>query len=301
MKVSVLMSTYNGEKYLEEQIKSIINQKGVDVFLTIRDDGSRDNTRNILDKYSKINNIKVIFGENIGYRKSFLWLLDNSGVADFYAFADQDDIWEKNKIKVAINKLNLYNNSKGKLYTSALKCVDKDLNYMHTQSFKGLKLTFYSEFVRHRFAGCTYVFDNNLREKCLGASEISGLEYGHDAFVCLMCWLSGGLVIYDPNSYILFRRHGNNTSVDGMGIKKRFEKEFAFLNKKKNNKLQVVRIIQNYYNQNIDEKYESFIQLVTTYRDSFYKRIKLAFDRRLDCGMISANIIFRISILLGCM
>lgn len=94
MKVIVLMSTYNGEKYLKEQIDSILNQVKVEVFLMIRDDGSSDNTIAILKEYERQNrNIKIIKGKNIGVGNSFMQLLYNSAEAEYYAFADQDDVW----------------------------------------------------------------------------------------------------------------------------------------------------------------------------------------------------------------
>ena len=99
--IQVLMSTYNGEKYICEQIDSIIAQdcgyKGIaNVKLLIRDDGSSDKTREILEsyasKYPEI--IRWYHGGNKGVIKSFFDLLENSDdEADYYAFADQDDNW----------------------------------------------------------------------------------------------------------------------------------------------------------------------------------------------------------------
>lgn len=88
-KVIVLMSTYNGERHLVEQIESILNQEGVDVRLMIRDDGSNDKTVEIARKYTD----DVVVGDNIGFRYSFLELIKNAPEAEYYALADQDDIW----------------------------------------------------------------------------------------------------------------------------------------------------------------------------------------------------------------
>lgn len=93
--VQVVMSTYNGEKYLKEQIDSILSQEGVDVRLYIRDDGSSDRTTDILASYQEHKNVKIEKGNNLGFAKSFLTALDECDEADYYAFSDQDDVWEK--------------------------------------------------------------------------------------------------------------------------------------------------------------------------------------------------------------
>ena len=92
-KVQVLLSTYNGEKYIKEQIESILNQEGVEVSLLIRDDGSSDRTIEIVKKISEQNNNIILFkGQNMGPARSFMDLVKKSDEVDYYAFADQDDV-----------------------------------------------------------------------------------------------------------------------------------------------------------------------------------------------------------------
>ena len=95
-KVLVLMSTYNGGNYISAQIESILTQENIDVELLIRDDGSIDETINIINMISAkhTDRIRLIIGKNLGYEKSFLNLLFNAKNADFVAFADQDDVWD---------------------------------------------------------------------------------------------------------------------------------------------------------------------------------------------------------------
>ena len=92
-KVIILLSAYNGEKYIREQIKSIINQTYSEIKIYVRDDGSKDQTPQILKEFADEGMIKLYLGENIGFVKSFLWLVKNCENADYYAFADQDDVW----------------------------------------------------------------------------------------------------------------------------------------------------------------------------------------------------------------
>lgn len=105
--VQVLLSTYNGETYLEEQIESILNQKDVNVRLLVRDDGSMDGTNDILRMYAKTHeNVFYYRGENSGVVASFFRLFETSDPdVDFYALADQDDVWEPDKLITAVRQL----------------------------------------------------------------------------------------------------------------------------------------------------------------------------------------------------
>ena len=99
MKVQILMSTYNGERFLREQIESLLRQSWKNVEILIRDDGSKDGTREILNEYSdKYENIQVYLESNLGVARSFFELLKKSD-ADYVAFCDQDDICLEKKIE----------------------------------------------------------------------------------------------------------------------------------------------------------------------------------------------------------
>ncbi len=111
-KVVVLMSTYNGDRYLENQIESLLNQKGVEVMILARDDGSKDRTPEILEKYKRENradtaeaSFDYYVGQNLGPAGSFLDLMKHAPEADFYALCDQDDTWLPDKLKIAVNAI----------------------------------------------------------------------------------------------------------------------------------------------------------------------------------------------------
>ena len=118
MKIAVLMSTYNGHKYLDKQLKSIAEQTVVNhLTLYIRDDGSKDDTFDIIDKWKNKINIVLYKEKNAGPAMSFWQLLMKSEVkADYYAFCDQDDVWDKDKIEKGIEKL------KGSIQLYACNC-----------------------------------------------------------------------------------------------------------------------------------------------------------------------------------
>ena len=108
MEIAIFLSTYNGSRYLKKQLDSIANQTYIDlIHLYIRDDGSSDSTLDIISKYSCKMNITVILGDNVGPAKSFWELFTNKDImADYYAFCDQDDIWDKDKVEKGVKALN---------------------------------------------------------------------------------------------------------------------------------------------------------------------------------------------------
>ena len=104
-KVIVLMSTYNGEQYIKEQIESILNQTYSNMELYIRDDGSKDQTVAILKKYEQDGKLHFSQGKNMGFINSFFEVMRTSGEADYYAWCDQDDVWLPEKIERAVKEL----------------------------------------------------------------------------------------------------------------------------------------------------------------------------------------------------
>ena len=120
------MSTYNGEKYLREQIDSILGQRGVEVTLLVRDDGSSDATLSILDEYKSSGLLDYYCGSNLGPARSFMHLLQNAPASDFYAFSDQDDKWMDDKLLAAITSMEGHE-SEPALYFSQTQLVDAGL------------------------------------------------------------------------------------------------------------------------------------------------------------------------------
>ena len=197
-KVCVLISTYNGEKYLKEQIESILNQENIEVDILIRDDGSTDNTLNILEDYTqKYKNIRYYTGENLRSAKSFMNLLFTVKEYEYYAFSDQDDVWKKNKLCTAVSKL-----KEGyDLYGGKKSIVDSELNILNIEDEIPVSLELGSVILRCRVAGCTMVFTKNLREKLLKYNPI--VLSMHDSWV-LKVAVSVGKVFFDNNKYILY-------------------------------------------------------------------------------------------------
>ncbi len=216
-KVTVLMSTYNGEKYIKDQINSIINQCGVDISLIIRDDKSTDGTVDIIrDLAKKHKNIQVVFDEkNIGACLSFLRLIEISEnmEAEYYAFCDQDDIWLPEKIMEAIKTISKSKMSYSDtpiLYCSAVTFVDENLNIIRKAGLNDEKMTFEKSVYDNRSIGCTLVFNQALIKKYLRFfKENKDSVVMHDWTFVLLTLLTGE-VMYDSESYIYYRQHSGN-------------------------------------------------------------------------------------------
>ena len=228
-KVQVLLSTYNGEKYIQEQIESILKQKDVEISLLIRDDGSCDKTLEIIENFKKENsNIEYYYGENLGPAKSFMDLVNKSGDFDYYAFSDQDDVWKPEKLISAISKLK--QSAKPSLYMSALEIVDENLNFIETKKVNG-NFCFEGEMIKNFATGCTQVLNKSLIE--IIKNYTPNYIIMHDSWITRVCYAIGGNVIIDDNSYIMYRQHqGNVLGYQDEGFQK-LKKQFkiAFLNK----------------------------------------------------------------------
>lgn len=221
--VAILMSTYNGETYLVEQIDSILKQTYENIHLFIRDDGSTDGTLQILEKFADNSKITIIEGEkNLGYKNSFLYLLkvavNERTKYQYFAFSDQDDVWLPEKLKVGVQHLESIESAPSQLYYSSLLFVDSSLNYITKKNFKNFNNTFGAEMVRNSAAGSTMVFSKELANLAIQTDDVLELPDGHDAWIFKLNLAVGGSVYYDENSYILFRRHANTASNAGKKI-----------------------------------------------------------------------------------
>lgn len=212
--INVLLSCYNGEKFIAEQIESILNQKtGRNIVLYIRDDGSTDNTPHILKQYKGTENIHIRYGENVGIMKSFFQLLEQCEDADYYSFADQDDIWEENKLERAVNQI-------GKTDTPVLYCADFYHWNDHTGSqtpcghlsepFSIVKTVVNGD----SGFGFTQVLNPSMRRLALRYMKTKPelTQFSHDMW-CHLLGVCFGEVIYDPSCVARYRRHENNASI----------------------------------------------------------------------------------------
>lgn len=293
MKLAILMSTYNGEKFLEEQLKSLINQTIKSFEIIIRDDGSTDNTVRILKEYEKeYSNITVIEGMNIGVSKSFMELLKYNIDADFFAFCDQDDIWEKDKLENAVNNLKTINNLPA-LYYTEVKAVDNELKVLFKSNYTGID-TLGASFNTTPVIGCTVVMNKMLREKIIG-KKIPDDIVMHDLYAYRVCLAIGGIVVHDRNSYILYRQHENNV----VGITKSPLKKMKAYKKFNNTRSIMAQNILDIYGDDIPENNKKILLKVANFNDklNLLKKIVFMMDKDFKSKKIKSDIKFIYDIL----
>lgn len=303
-KVLVVMSTYNGEKYLNEQIESILRQRDVEIDLVIRDDGSKDITPSIIAEFAKKDKrIIPIYGNNIGFRKSFYNTLIDffSDKYDYYAFSDQDDVWLDDKLSTAIRELEKINGSK-KLYASSLNVVDQDLNPMYVNSFKKLKISYGSALSRQRLAGCSMVFDKEIVRlcRCFDINQYSNNLISHDGAVYFICLACGGTVFFDRVSHIKFRRHHGTVTEHGKGFLMRFNSIINIFGECRNIRFEQNKAIYETYNKEMPNDIKELSEEILSYKASFKNRINLIFEKKIKCNIKFIDFVYCLAILIGC-
>lgn len=207
MRILVLMSTYNGEKYITHQLKSILNQLPYQGRIIIRDDGSKDNTRNKI-RAIKDTRIELIEGNNIGFALSYLELLALTPLNyDIYMLSDQDDIWLPDKIQRSVSALSPYLEIPA-LYCTRMELVDENLNYLGLSPLWPNLPSFSNALTENIVTGCTAAITRPLRTLAIipdGREKI----FFHDWWLYLV-GSAFGKVIYDPIPTIQYRQHQNN-------------------------------------------------------------------------------------------
>lgn len=292
----ILMSTYNGEKYLKEQLDSLENldNDNLNINIVIRDDGSNDNTINILREYEQKDNIKWYQGSNVGPAYSFLELLTKQSGYDYYAFCDQDDVWKKEKMERAVELLEKENDNPA-LYFSAVNIVDKELNFIMKKE-PSITNSFEHSFVANPAIGCTLVFNKKLAE-IVNQVDTSKLNIDmHDAWIYRVAQSIDAKIIYDSNSYIMYRQHGNN--VIGINTKK-IDKLKYFITKRKRLIGNVAKeILKNYENQIDDYKKRFLKDIVEVAEDKkMLLKVKIIMNKKLKTESWKENLKFRYDIL----
>lgn len=289
-KVVVMMSTYNGEKYIKDQIESILNQKGVDIELVMRDDGSTDKTLDIINDYLSDSRCSLLKGHNIGAAMSFMELLFCAPKADFYSFSDQDDIWKTDKLLIATNKIGSYDCPM--LYHGLAGRVDENLNPLPNINYKPKNE--FSAALLTSATGCTMVFNQQLMDllRLYKPSYVSM----HDAWVYRVCYALGGKVVYDNNSHILYRQHGNNVSGGNMNFRKKIKKQFgdnACL------RLNTAKELYNGYNKLIDRKNSEILLDFINYQDNLSSKIRVIFGNKYTLNSIKTTLQYKFLFLIN--
>lgn len=284
------MSTYNGKKYVEDQILSILAQKlNYELYIKIRDDGSSDSTCKIIKKIQKQypDKIELFKEDHIGFNASFFKLLQIAKGFDYYAFSDQDDYWFPDKLQTAIEALEKENNDLPLMYASTSYLADENLKPYGLTRKQVRPITIFNSVIQDICPGHNEVFNNRFFELAKGQNIDTAKIYTYDSWLQITAVLLGKL-IFDNTPHCYYRQHGKNAfgygkhaigqlfkslrrAVCGEGKKYRNEVEyFVEVNKTELEK------------QNVLQELTSFINAKTIYaklkyliRSKLYRQSKL--------------------------
>ena len=291
------MSTYNGEKYLDEQIESLIAQKSVKVLILVRDDGSTDNTIAKLKKWESLGILNWYAGENLKPARSFMDLIKNAPKADYYAFCDQDDVWDKDKLKIAVTMLEKFDDKEPGLYFSNTRLVNRDLTLIKSKRHKP-KITLGSALIINPVTGCTEVFNHALIEIIRKYDNMN--LYMHDVWTYRLCMAIGGNIVFDEIPHIAYRQHGNNVVGGKSNIYKKYKRRVknVLTERKRIREKDAIELIKG-YSDLIPQKNLVTIKKVAFYRRSIKNKIDLLFDRDIKTNSLEHNFAFICAVLLN--
>lgn len=221
-KVNIVISTYNGENYIREQIDSLLKQEYPNLQIYIRDDGSKDNTVSILKEYEQKGKISLIIGENLGFCGSFMELIKIATDGEYWSFCDQDDIWYPKKISRAVECLIEEDQSIPLLYHSASEMIDVNGESLGILTVLPEANNFRRNLTGTFGVGFSMVINKRLRDEMLKCDYKK--VFSHD-------WLAGaiaegfGKVIVDEEVLAKYRRLDVSVSRSTFGKRIKWFKE----------------------------------------------------------------------------
>lgn len=300
-KVQVLLSTYNGETYIQEQITSIRNQTYSSIHLMARDDGSTDNTVDILEQIfsRESHRIALLKGVNVGVIHSFFELLQRSDdQAAYYCFCDQDDVWKPDKIDRAVQKLSQIN--KPAMYFSSTQLVNEDLDPIKIwPSRPRQQPSFYNALIQNIAVGATMVINKEARDLLLSRSiDYRNLQM-HDwwAYVCISAF---GEVVYDPEPSILYRQHGSNVVGGDQTLIHKWKNKWKSFRKHSGDRLLRKQAIEfhKHYGEMICEEYREQLEWFIAPRGTLKERVRYLKKSKLFRQSWTEDQLFKILILI---
>ncbi len=232
-RIAILMCTYNGDEYLEEQLDSIQNQDYKNWTLYVSDDGSKDKTLDILKSYQKKwgpKKLHIRRGPQKGFCQNFLQIISDKKInADLYFLCDQDDVWMPHKLSHTLKKIAQLDAAKPLLYCARTTYASSDAKKILGESDLFLKPpSFKNALVQSIAGGNTMTFNNPLRKVAQRYPKADVVS--HDWWLYMLNELVGGKTLYDQESTILYRQHGRSLVGANMGLIAKFKRLRMLLN-----------------------------------------------------------------------
>lgn len=297
--LQILLSTFNGEKYLREQLKSYDEQTCREkIKILIRDDGSSDSTQEILQEFTQREGLEIEFGEHLGTNASYQWLLRNSDPeCGFFAFSDQDDIWLPGKLTLALEALKQYSQKGPLLFASRSQIVNEALRPTGLSINPVRGISYYNVMVQNVLPGHTQVFNAALRDD-LSRHGILGAHVV-DWWVYLVASAKGKIIFSEACS-VLHRQHGGNAVGYQRGWLAGLMKKLRYIRDGKGNAITCQ--LKAFFEAYGEELPEEFREETSRYLDglgTFGKRLNYVRRSRVYRQKGPENLIFRLLYLLG--
>ncbi|MCI8465145.1 MAG: glycosyltransferase family 2 protein [Lachnospiraceae bacterium] len=212
-KAIILLSTYNGEAYIGEQLESLLEQTHSNLEIWIRDDGSTDKTVEVIERFQD-DRIHLERGRNIGYPEGFFRLLSGRQKGDYFFFCDQDDRWHADKVERAVAMLEREESNRPVLYASAFDYCDENLKILRKSD--PVKKNWKLKDVCYQCLTWGFTMAMNRCARDFLADNLPPGRSAKDSWLLLIC-TAFGKIVYDETSTAFYRRHGSTTSFGGSG------------------------------------------------------------------------------------
>lgn len=275
-KVQVLLSCYNGERYIAEQLDSILGQSYPNVYILVRDDGSVDSTILVVKEYMKRypERIQLLEGENIGVSGSFMELLRCSDPhASYYCFSDQDDIWLTHKVIAGIEQIQ--HERQPVMICTSTQMVDTALKAIGIWPREWKReLSFYNALFQNVAVGMTIMLNREARDLLISKAVNPQHLLMHDWWAYLVV-SAFGEVLFDPEPSILYRQHDHNVVGGNKSLLHKLQKKATSFRKHFNRKLLIFQAqhFDELYSEHLSEDKKEQLKLFLQPRNTLFKRI----------------------------
>jgi rhamnosyltransferase len=301
-KVVIIMSVYNAEKFLSEQIDSILAQRGAQVFLYIRDDGSCDQTPKILENYARHDH-RVICnrGANLGAMKSFMQaLFDCPLEGDYFGFGDADDVWVPEKLEYTIGLIEKIICSHEAAdcpvaISTKLRVVNERLERIGETQTPKLQLCFENALIETVTSGASIIMNKSAYDLIREYRPIHAVM--HDAWVYLLI-TALGVFEYGDRPTILYRQHASNVTGTAHGFRRRLALRWRRIQTSNPYWTQAAEFA-NFFRLRLEPRKRKILDDYLCYRDSFASRMRFALYPSVKAQSMKANLFHRILFLFG--
>ena len=214
--------------------------------------------------------------------------------SEYYAFCDQDDVWDDDKLLVAISRLEKFPFSIPAIYYCGQRLVDSNLNFIANHIIDN-KRSDYTNYLISNVAGCTTVFNKKLLD--IVNSQSPSFILMHDSWIYKVCLAMGGKYYADPMPHISYRQHSSNVTGIGKGIKAKFKQAYRYIYVFK-----IQKQIENLYlcyGDSMDDKYKELSLGICNYNKSLKSRYRLASNKAFNFNKKSLNLLVKLKIMFG--